>query len=333
MKLSKHQRNTIKKICDGEICDVVSYLKYFRFGTLVKYDEAKVNQGFQEDTIAKKYYWNNELKRKKVNTLTEQEYLRKVELEELHSEDYDSASLQLEFTGKNQHVEWNGTRYSFDFYGGVYVANSVEHILDFLALCQYLKAEMLILEVPSGLNEESLGLFFEKEHVDTLKTKEAMDPPIHYEKLTIDDTYYLTDGKYAFSSKNFIICSDYIDKKYYPTPRLKLFIDHHFKTAEEQARSAALWAAWIAILVSLATTIIPRLIGQDDEWHVSLSRDVKEIKTYMEELVSRPEFSLDMAPVLEKTDSAISQLEQINEILLDKLSTSEDEAEESLALP
>lgn len=333
MRLSKHQRSTIKKIYDGEIYDIVSYMRSFQFGALDKYDEDEINQRFEADTIAKKYYWDNRLKRNKANTLTEQEYLRKVEQEELHSEYYNSDSLQLRFTGKDQRVEWNGVEYTFDFYTGVYVAESVEHILDFLALYQYLKAEMLILEVPCSLNREALGLFFEKEHIDSHEDAEEGEPPIQYETLTIDDTYYLKDGKYAFSSINCTICSDYIDKKTYPTPKLKLFIDCHFKTAEERARSSALWAAWIAIFVSLATTIFPRLSGHNNEWLVSLSKDLREIKNCIEEMVSRPEVNIDLSPVLEKTDSAISQLEQINDILLDKLPASEDEAVEPLVLP
>lgn len=333
MRLSKHQRSTIKKIYNGEIYDIVSYLKCFEFGSLVKYDENEISQNFQTDAIAKTYYWNNKLKRNKANTLTEQEYLRKVEQEELHSEYYDSDSLRIEFTGKDQRVEWNGSEYTFDFYSGVYVAKSVEHILDFLALCQYLKAEMLILEVPCSPDREALGLFFEKECNDSVENTESREPPIHYETLTVDDTYYLRDRKYAFSNINCTICSDYIGKKIYPTPRLKLFIGHHFKTAAERAQSAALWAAWIAILVSLITNIIPHLRDQTDEQLASLSRDINNIKACVEEMARKPEFNLDLSPVLEKTDTAISLLEQINETLLDEPPASEGETEELLVLP
>lgn len=326
MKLSKHQREIIQKIYKGEVYDIVSYLQCFNLGHLVRYDENKIEKAFQANPGSKTYYWNKHLKRSKANTISEEEYQSKIEREELHPDYYESASIKLVFNYKNQHVNWNGVDYYYDFYSGVYVAKSIEHILDFLALCQYMKAEMLILEVPCSPSKEMLGLFFEKKPQVSPITSTLNELPIHYETLTIDDSLYLNDEQYDFSTKNCTICSEYIGKKIYPTSKLKLFIAHRFKTAEERAHVAALVAAWVAILISLGTALIPYLKDRTEKQLTIISNDIKEIKSCVETIVSENRPDIDLEPILEKTNITISLLEQINENMADESLSSDDKA-------
>ena len=132
MKLSKHQKETIRKIFSGEIYDITSYLRYFDLGTEVKFDKDSIEASFNKDTLPKKYYCHNSVNRKSSNILTEADYLQKLQNGELNPSHYRESILKLSYnTGIKQEI-WEGQNYTLNFYEGVYIANSFHpyrHIL------------------------------------------------------------------------------------------------------------------------------------------------------------------------------------------------------------
>lgn len=282
MKLTKHQKNTIRHIFTGEIYDITSYLKFFNLGTIIKLDKEKVIEQFTSDNIPKIYYCSKTLKHKYSNMMTEQEYLEKLHAHELDSEKYSSYDLHLSYNTGIETELWDGSNYTLNFYEGVYVANSFQDILEFLTLWQYLKSEMLILEVPHDFCGETLGLFYKKVQVDDVNIISSCDKikNINFTDFTYDDQYYLNE-KYILSKEHCIMCKEFMDKRIYPSAKLGLYIQKHFTTYEERTQ-------------------------QEDKQNIeSIVNDIKDIKTSSDLSEHNTKLINKLDDIIEKLDTLI----------------------------
>lgn len=306
MKLTKHQKNTIRHIFTGEIYDITSYLKFFNLGTIIKLDKEKVIEQFTSDNIPKIYYCSKTLKHKYSNMMTEQEYLEKLHAHELDSEKYLSYDLHLSYNTGIKTELWDGSNYTLNFYEGVYVANSFQDILEFLTLWQYLKSEMLILEVPHAFCGETLGLFYKKAQVDDVKIISSCDKikNINFTDFTYDDQYYLNE-RYTLSKEHCIMCKEFMDKRIYPSAKLGLYIQKHFTTYEERTQNKVLFVAWLAIFVSIGLTFAPYLQQEDKQNIESIVNDVKDIKSSSDLSEHNTKLINKLDDIIEKLDTLI----------------------------
>lgn len=265
MKLNKHQKEIIKHIKSGDIYDIYSYIKFFESGETISYNKANIFNAFANDTICKEYYYPSNLTPKASNVLTADAFKQKVSFGEIDASKYDSATLKLNYCSGTKDLFINDTLYKINFYDGVYIAKSFDTIIEFLSLWQYLKSEMLILEVSSDLSRETLGLFYEKDTITTnnIATSDAnILQDIDYSDFSYGDNHYLTNDSYTFSEKHYTICKDFLAKRIYPTPQLNLFMQNNYKTSEESIQKSALIAAWLAIFVSIALTFTPYIYAK-----------------------------------------------------------------------
>lgn len=307
MKLTKHQKNTIHHIFTGEIYDITSYLNFFNLGTLIKYNKESVIKQFESDNIPKIYYCPKTLQHKYSNMIPEQEYLAKLQTHELDSEKYSSYTLHLSYNTGIKTELWEGSNYTLNFYEGVYVANSFQDILEFLTLWQYLKSEMLILEVPHDFCAETLGLFYKKAHQD----KDGITLPhdkiknINFADFTYDDQYYLNINDYVLSKEHCIMCKEYMDKRLYPSAKLGLYIKSHFTTYEEKTQNRVLFVAWLAIFVSVGLTFAPYLHQNDTPEIDSIANDIRGIKSTIDLSQHNTELMNKLDDIYKKLDELI----------------------------
>lgn len=309
MRLDRKQKEIIKSILSGRVYSILTYIKEFELGQMVKYDKDSVEIAFENDSIPKRYYWNQGRNRGNTNILSKSEYELKCERYEINPDKYMSDELKLCFPCGIREVLWGGNTYSFNFYDGVYVANSFSDIMDFLSLCQYLKSEMLILEVPDEEYESTLSLFFEK------KQNPSQESYIDYRNLTCADTKYLPD-RYEFSEKNSVICSEYIKKRFYPSPRLNLYVKQGFNTPEEKAQKATLFAAWIAIIISLTSAALPYLIGNKQNYLRDVTDYVQEIRESVAHIVTEKDIKQLFSQNTTKLDELITEITEMHQVLL-----------------
>lgn len=306
MKLSKHQKETIRKIFSGEIYDITSYLKYFGLGTEIKFDKDLIEDSFDTDNLPKKYYCHNSVQRKPSNMLTEADYFQKLQSGELNPNNYTESTLRLSYNTGIKHEIWEGQKFTLNFYEGVYIANSFTDILEFLMIWQFLKSEMLILEVPQNFSPKVLGLFYTKTalYKDNSMPIENRIKNIDYKDFTYDDKYYL-NSNYTLSHEHCFMCKEYLAKRIYPSTRIGLFIKRHFKTYAEETQNKALFVAWLAIFVSIALTFLPYLHKEENPNLDSITQDIHDIK-----------YSIDSSDLTEdmtqKLDSIIEKLNEIN---------------------
>lgn len=260
MKLNKNQKSILKQILSGKIFDLYSYIKCFDLGEYISYDKEEIFKLFTQDNICKEYYYPSNLKPLPANVLPADIFHQKVSAKEIDENKYTYSPLSLNFCTGIKEVPIINKTYRINFYNGVYVAKSFETIIEFLSLWQYLKSEMLVIEVPVEITPETIGLFFEKNISFSdahISTSSIQLKDIDYTTFTYSDAHYLKKDMYSFSDKHYIICKEFLSKRIYPTPQLKLYIQNKFRTTEEITQQSALLAAWLAIFVSIFLTFIP----------------------------------------------------------------------------
>ena len=274
MKLSAVEKEIINNISEGKIKDLYTFVNFYRYGKNIKIDRDKIQSMFEESESQKRYYWNKQLRRSKINWLPEDKYLAKVEEGSINQNNYSSGNLTLSRDRGIQINNWKNASYEYNFYDGVLITDKWEEIMDFICLCQYLKSEMLIIEVPNTSIKDNLGLFYQE-------IKKTIDEPINYEQLTFDEGYYW-ENTISFSEEKAKMCEEYIDKAIVPSSKLKNYINNGYNTPEEKAQSRALTAAYIAIIVSVISIFVSIALqikpDKKDDILSNMSNTICEIK-------------------------------------------------------
>lgn len=316
MKFNRKQKEIIRKMASGEIQDIYSYMTAFNLLTFAQFKKTEIEQAFFTDSFPKEYYFPLGLSPKFSTIETPDTFTQKVNAGLINPNKYDRFSLSLNYNYGIKHLSWDNKNYSIDFYNGMHIAKSFDDIISFLSLWQYLKSEMLVIELPSDLTDKTLGLFYEKQIISTPTqslSQEEKIRGINFENHTYDDGNYSNGIDYKFSTEKCTICKEYLGKKIYPTPELNLYIQRNFKTCEEKTQSSALFAAWLAIFVSVALPLIPS--PQSDEAKY-LSEIVAEIDHLQDKLTTlKEQSSLYDSQVTEKLDEINEKIQDIDELL------------------
>lgn len=315
MKLSKHQKETIRLIASRDIYDIPTYLKYFNLGCEIKFSKEKITEQFNTDELPKTFYRRKNLQYSRNNTLTDFEYTEKLKNHQLTPEHYTTEDLKLNYGSGIQQKTFENTTYTIDFYEGVYIPNNFNDIVDFLTLWQYLKSEMLILEVPNPCNAQMLGLFFEPSTANSYSptSLEEKLKCIDYSTLTYEDKYYMQNKCYTFSQEHCAMCKEYMNKKIYPSTKLSLFVKKNFKTYEESSQNRTLFAAWLAIFVSVILTFAPNIQQDDSSGIQTITSDVSEIKELLQTQDVSAELSSKLEQIVKELDSIRQKLPKENE--------------------
>lgn len=314
MKFTKHQKEILKQILAGNVYDICSYVKHFRLGEFVKYDSEKMHREFEKDSVPKRLYHAKALKKNLSNMLTSSQFDAKLEKRELNPDEYIENTVTLKFDAGIQCIEYEGISYSFDFYNGVFVAKSCADIREFLVLWQYLKSEMLILEVPQKCTKETLGLLFEKTQNKVAQlSSDNQIAHINLDDFTYSDRYYLGNETYKLSDDLCVMYGEYLNKKIYASTALDLFIKKRFRTAEERTQNSALLAAWLAIFVSILLTFGPLVHqSQDDAALIQkidgVAQEIVGIRDLFEKYLETNEASNNTQVLIDKLDAIIDSL-------------------------
>lgn len=304
MRFSKLQKSIVKSIFNGEIYDILSYIKVFKLGEYIQFNKEEVIQKFKTDNIEKEYFYPRILGPKLTTIYSHSEYQNKLKAKEINPEEYKKIELQLDFNEECRVECWNDMDYEFNFYQGVYITKSFQDILDFLTLWEHLKSEMLIFEIPSALSSEVLGLFYKKEIHDSDNSSVDRLKLINFDSFTYGDTNYLKDS-YEISTEHCLMFQNYLGKRIYPTTKLGIFINKRFRTSEEATQNKALMAAWLAILVTILLAIIPEFGKSDTAYLKNISNDIHDIRVS----INNDNFQNDSKT---KLDAIIEQLTLLN---------------------
>ena len=257
MHFTKQQRNIIQQIFSKNIWDICSFVDYFQTGQVASFDWNQVQLNFQKDPEVSVYYCPKNLSPTPSSLIREDAFKEKKRLGMVDSEMYEPFSPRLEKTYCHHTELVCGSEFSFDFYQGVRIVDSFDDIIDFLAIWQFLREHALVLEVGQPTSAETVGLFFRQEETGEI-------PPFTAEKtsqtMSFRDRRYTGRKVYRLSEEYLEICRDFLGKRLYPTPGLKLFIKNRFRTQDEVAQFRTMVTAWVAIFVSLLVGVLPSLV-------------------------------------------------------------------------
>lgn len=254
MKFTRQQKQLIQNICDGKIFDILSFAQSSGVCESVRYERSEVERAFRGDPQASApYYCAKHLVPTPSELIPEADFQESLKMRTRAAEDYRSYTPQLEWTYSRQSAQALGETFSFDFYKGVEVVKDFGALVDFLAVWQLLRDEALILDVPQPVNRETIGLLFEplapKEDIPEMYVEEGQSC------LSFSDARYLQGKRYGLSERRLQICGEFIGRRIYPAPKLKLFIKRRFRTSAEVQHTNALIAAWVAILVTILAAL------------------------------------------------------------------------------
>lgn len=340
MYFSKHQKEILKRINSGEIYDILSYVKSFDLMEFKKIDKSSIDDLFAQDNIPKTYYHANDLSRQRSNIFTKDEFNSKRKNGNIDSSEYTKHTLILKYEGGTKQVSWNENNYCFNLYEGVYICTQLNSLLDFLIVWQYLKSNMLVLEVTQNCTKETLQLFLvpKTNSQNCITDIESRISKIDFENFTISDKYYLGGVEYQLSD-DYLRFQDFFEKRIYASPSLSTFISNKYKTKEERIQSSALWAAWLAIFVSIVLTFVPWLYetnSSNDYTPIvnSISSDVSGIKLSLEDILQAEteNNSLEIAEINdinEKISNVCRDLQDILNYVQAESEFSENEIESS----
>lgn len=288
MNLNLHRKEIIKKIVQGEIYDIQSFLKSFNYLEYYKLDADALIKEFEKDENGREYkipnskgdFWKKRFKAlfdKEKPNFTDDDFM------------FVKATPLLETPGNT--IKYNDKQYEFSFlYGGIKVAKDFSDVLEFVTLWQQLQKKGLIFEIEKDITSDDIALFYE-----IFPTKETE----YYKKMILEIDYEISSNnkklserlvriptydcyedlkeygvakecfgshmdhveknllpyyeKYpVFNELHLTTCKDFINKKIVATPALREYVENNYQTEEEKKSRWALIGTWVAIGISFA---------------------------------------------------------------------------------
>lgn len=247
MKLSKRQKDIIQNIMNGKITDIYSFVKYYKLGREVSFDKREVEDKFNKAYKDKKFICKSR------------------EFYELNSDDRIRERIddktaycvpKLSFEGVWSQYSNHNIRYAYHLFKPVYIIEDISEIISFIALWQYLNSLALIIELPKSCTKEDMELFLEQERGEEREYISLEDTNDNvYDYYNLDISFYdFFDGKYNLNEENFEICLPYLERKIYPAPELKTFIQKGYNTNEELNNRRNMWIAFAGVIIAILTS-------------------------------------------------------------------------------
>ncbi len=299
MKFTKHQKEIIRKINDGKVYDIYSYLESFDMLYNFKIDKTIIEAKFATEESEKKYKTLKPGVSTNSMHMDNKTFKMQIYQNQLKDEDFEYKPAELVFDKIKGIVSYKEIKYEFNPCGtkGINIAISFSQIKEFISIWSYLHKELYVLEVPKAIRKEEIGIFFERR---SKKVEESITDITDNQKYTFlknlgiegiengliknfswnhhppkVDAYKYVDEILEFNEDNFIICDYYLDKKILSTPELELFINSRFNTSEQINFYWALIPAYLAIIVSI---LIPLFQKQDNTEVIKVQNQLKEIQ-------------------------------------------------------
>ena len=341
MKFSKHEKEIIRKIADGTVYDIPSYLRTFNLTTLRKLDKEAIEKKLRIEEDGKLYEKIKDDAPHFVNGTTNIMGMDvSVSMPVLPTkDDAEYAPATIDYTGDEYSIALkNDVTFVYKYFEGINCTNSFSDIKRFLTIWQYLKSENLVLEVDKKVTATDYEIFFEykpfqetvyahkmKEREETIKINSE-----RYVKVENEWTKHFayTDPDrikpfrnyceylFEYNKSNEVLCEQFLDKQIIGNADLDLFIRHKFHTYEQRSLFHSLLPAYLAMVLTLVITIY-------QEW--DNNQDMAKIYSHLSAIelqLQDTDNNLLSGPELERIERQLNELLEKdfgNESINDKL--------------
>lgn len=268
MKFDKEQKEIIQAINNKEVYDIESFVK--KFGYYEKF-VADIEQEKNYEEIEKGKMLEIEF----LDSLFPEPVVQRIEV---------PGKLQLE--EETRDIVFEGKRYKYKLWNenGFLIATSIDKIVGFISIWEYLKNELEILEIDKEVSKTELELFFKKNKVQegrrTICVSNYNDEGFVYRSASL----YIDEDIKA-DEEQLKIWKKYFTKRILPTPTLNKYIANGFKTEEEKTSKQSLIVAVIAIIISIITfgfTIYTTYNVDSSENNLkTIQQELKNIEEYL----------------------------------------------------
>ena len=337
MKFTTHEKEIIRKIAEGKVYNIASYLEVFGLTTKRKLDESDIETRMRQEEQGTTYKKVKDGVNRLVNVPTEVMGIRTTipTTRLINDEDLEDVEAVIDYTGSEITVDnAEGTAYVYNLRAGITCTNSFSDIKRFLTIWQFLKSENLVLEVDSKITREDYEVFFEHKAISETKWAKKNKPlisfPKKYEKVLeeLQNQPFLARSESArfknfrnyidyicvYNKENEIICSQFIGKQIIANADLDLFIKRKFRTKEQRSLFLSLVPAYLALVLTLGITVW-------QECNNTTDKQLEQIQSHlvqMEQTLKEKEFD---ETALDEIESKLGEIE----LVLTELSTERDE--------
>ncbi len=305
MKLTKRQKEIVKKIADRSITDVYSFVKHFNLGKDFYYDKAKALDKFNALYKDRTYY----VSRDGLNL----HGLKDSIIEEI-SDNIVLVKMKPLLRDSSKKFSSHGITYEYNYFKPVYITENIDEVTSFIALWQYLKSQGLIIELPKSCTKEDMGLFIRKDKPIADKPY-IMEPNTPEEPLNIfTQRTYLNeyiDGSFKLDEENFEICFPYLTQKIYPAPELKTFIQKGYNTKEELNNRRNFWIALAGVIIAICTSLASIYMSEQEKGYYKELNEINNSIQRIESALSPEEPNEEnVIPETENMDQATTPTNQ-----------------------
>ena len=237
MKFDKEQKEIIQAINNKEVYDIESFVKKFGYYEKFVADIEQAKKNYEEREKGKMFEIEF------LDSLFPEPVVQRIEV---------PGKLQLE--EETRDIVFEGKRYKYKLWNenGFLIATSIDKIVGFISIWEYLKSELEILEIDKEVSKTELELFFKKNKVQEggriICVSNYNDEGVVYRRASL----YI-DEDITIDEEQLKIWKKYFAKRILPTPTLNKYITNGFKTEEEKTSKESLIVAVIAIVISIIT--------------------------------------------------------------------------------
>ncbi|WP_458408146.1 hypothetical protein [Anaerotignum sp.] len=277
--LSEKEKEIIRLIQKKEIYDIFSFVEYYELGKSVVQTEDEIENRFLEEFGDTRFKC----------AMTRLDYFSNPVIDEKIDEKYVWAKPRLSYLGARGIVlGTDQVKEVFSYFSTVYICENIREILHFVAVWEYLLSEGLVIELPKPFEKRDIGLFVRKDEISREKS--------FIETLEGKDVIYLSDMEisvkkflawdFIFDEINFELCSEYLQKRIYPTLGLDTFIEKGFRTKNDLEARRNFWIALAGVAVAIITSFISIMISLTDKGYYD---EFGEMKDSLEKISERME--------------------------------------------
>lgn len=321
MKLTKHQKEIVKKIDEGEVYDIPSYLKIFMKFEIAKYDMNALEEKFNiaDKNIEYRVLKNSKSFYERLNLIT-QSKSNQISDEDKYNFEWEYHKPVFNRCSELKEVKYNETQFNYDFVNdGVFVKKNFNDIKDFITLWSYLKRESLILEVDKKPTEDDISIFFEKKEKKKAIINKNIQPfikpytqnDILFGPVSISYKEYL-DFDWYINEEHKLICNDFIDKKILPNSDLKIYINDNFRTKAELSQFHSLFVAWIAVAISVISIVLGNIVPLLKNDNKNIEKKLNSIESDLGQISSNLHSNYNLSDISEILKEIKAIKEQLN---------------------
>lgn len=318
MKLTKRQKDIIKKIWSEEIKDIPSFLNTYNLYTFKQLNKEEITKRMKTEENGRTY---KKLKENvQIISFTSNQtnfgMFPSAKIIPPKENDFEYVPADISYNSSSTTITTsNSQSFKFDYFEGINITNSFDDIKDFLTIWQFLKSENLILEVDKEVTKEDYAPFFEfipisetefgkKKNKQKNKLKMVRDTINNYnipKETEADQSSFLRmvngdperekdyrnyiDYNFEYNKANELICSQFIDKQIYGNTNLKIFINNNFKTNEEINLNKTLIPAYLALILSLGIAVFQTYFTNNSEI-ITIQNQLSELQKIIDDQTS-----------------------------------------------